>query len=710
MNTLATLRVLVRMALRDLAAHWVKSLIVGTLMAFGAFLVVTGGALLDSISGSMEESITSSLAGHIQVYSADAEDDLELFGGTGMGSADLGEIPAFGPVRDALMQVEQVKDIVPMGITQGTVFGRTSLDRLLEDLRVAVAAGDTVQQAALMAHVREIARGLEADVTLQEALTADAEQIRVELAALRRVQGDEFAAWLADDPDAALMYLDTDVAPLAMDGRMLYLRCIGTELDQFARVFDRFRIVHGEMVPPGRRGILLSNRFYETWAKHPVARNLDQFKDDLEDGKVIAEDATFDNRIQANAGQYNSILFQLAPDQVPALIATLKAELGAQAPASDSPVAVLEAFLTVDDDNFSARYDAFYTHIAPLINLYEIPLGGVVTLRGFTKSGYMRAVNVRVWGTYDFVGLEKSDIAGASNLVDLVTFRALYGQMTDAQRAELADIRVEAGLQDVSREEAEDALFGEGGIFGDELVARAQPDEPTEIQVVEELAVEELAVEELAVDDKVDDKIYSQDELVEGMVLNAAVILHDPDQLRPAMVAIQDAADAADLKLQVVDWQTAAGIVGQLTYVLRGVLLVAIGVIFLVTLVIINNTMVMATMDRTTEIGTMRAIGAQRGFVVVLFLLETMVLGLVAGTVGGGGAVLFIGWLGHVGIPAVQDILVLLFAGPRLYPTINAGNILTGVVVIVAISLLSTLYPSLLAAGVQPVVAMRGKD
>ena len=78
--------------------------------------------------------------------------------------------------------------------------------------------------------------------------------------------------------------------------------------------------------------------------------------------------------------------------------------------------------------------------------------------------------------------------------------------------------------------------------------------------------------------------------------------------------------------------------------------------------------------------------------------------------VGGVLAIAFVGWLGHVGVPAVQDILVLLFAGPRLYPTLSLGNLLTGVVVVTAISLLSPLYPSVLAARVPPVVAMRGKE
>ena len=48
----------------------------------------------------------------------------------------------------------------------------------------------------------------------------------------------------------------------------------------------------------------------------------------------------------------------------------------------------------------------------------------------------------------------------------------------------------------------------------------------------------------------------------------------------------------------------------------------AVIIFFGVALVIINNAMVMATLQRVKEIGTMRAIGAQRRFVLVLVVVE----------------------------------------------------------------------------------------
>lgn len=708
MSGAALWRVLLAMAVRDLAVHRVKSLVVGMLMAFGTFLVVTGTSMLDSVRTSMEKSITSSLAGQAQVYTADAKDELEIFGGMSMGSMDYGEIDQFSAVRDALADVEGVRAVVPMGITSATVFGGTELDRVLDGLRAAVEQADAGAVSVYAGHVRQVAASMQKEQKNQALASNDPEKAAQSLTTLTEVQGEQFWVDFQADPAAGLQTLDADLAPLAMDGRMFYLRSIGTDLDQFASSFDRFRIVDGQAVPPGQRGILLAKRFYEQWVKNRVARALDELKEELDDGKTFAADATLRNRAEANAKQYQRIVFQIAPADAPALQAELRTVLG-KAPGDQSTLDDLViALLTVDDSNFAARYQAFYDVVAPRIRLYEIPVGEVVVLRGFTKSGYMRALNVMVYGTFEFDGLEKSDLAGSTHLVDLVTFRDLYGKMTAAQSAELDSIRSQVGVREIDRSSAEDDLFGGGSSGSVETTADALPADGDGSLASLLAADGDLEIDTQA--GALDTRVYTPAEMTDGLALNAAIILDDPRQLASVLPRIQAALDAKNLGLKVVDWQKASGIVGQIILVLQGVLYVAILIVFLVTVIIINNTMVMATMDRTVEIGTMRAIGAQRGFVVALFVTETIMLGILSGAVGAGLGAAFIGWLGHVGIPAVADVLVLLFAGPRLYPTFTASNLLVGVGAVTAISLLSTLYPAVLAARVPPVVAMQGKE
>ena len=72
------------------------------------------------------------------------------------------------------------------------------------------------------------------------------------------------------------MYLDTHLAPLAQDGWFYYLRNLGTDLQRFADLFDRFEIVEGEMVPEGERGFEIAKRVYDRHIKHRVAVELDK--------------------------------------------------------------------------------------------------------------------------------------------------------------------------------------------------------------------------------------------------------------------------------------------------------------------------------------------------------------------------------------------------------------------------------------------------
>jgi len=696
MNGSAALAVLFRMALRNLVVHRVKTGVVGAIMFFGTFLVVSGTAMLDSIRGSMERSITSSLSGNVQVYSSTAKDELALFGSPGMTAADIGEIEAFAPLRDTLLAVEGVKAVVPMGIATATVFGGTEIDRILNDVRALHSAGDTAGIEMRATQLQDIAGRMRKDVEAAGAATADQVKVRENLATLDRVTASGFGAELLADIPTTVDWLDNNLAPLALDGRMLYLRCIGTNLETFPTSFDRFQIVEGENVPPGKRGILLSKTFYEKQVKNFVARELDAVKAGLADGKTLAEDTVLRERLARTASQYQRIQFQLSPKDAAVVADGLRAKLGRT---DGELAALLQDFLKMDDATFQDRYDWFYANIAPKIRLYEVPVGEVVTLRSFTKSGYIRAINVRVYGTFQFNGLETSDLAGANNLVDMMTFRSLYGKMTDDQLGELADIKASAGVKDVSRENAEDALFGGGS------AALEATFEPTGAGF-DELAT--LTVNRDA--DNLDDTVYTTAQMEDGLALTAAVVLDDPDAVPAAIGKIEAATKAKGLAVKAVDWQTASGIVGQLVLVLQAVLYTAILIIFLVALVIINNTMVMATMERTTEVGTMRAIGAQRPFVVVLFLVETMLLGGIAGGLGAAAGAGFIAWLGNVGVPAVHNTLVLLFAGPRLYPTVSVANLVFGMGSILTISALSTLYPSVLAARVPPVVAMQAKE
>jgi ABC-type antimicrobial peptide transport system permease subunit len=111
------------------------------------------------------------------------------------------------------------------------------------------------------------------------------------------------------------------------------------------------------------------------------------------------------------------------------------------------------------------------------------------------------------------------------------------------------------------------------------------------------------------------------------------------------------------------------------------------------------------------EIGTMRAIGAQKTFVTVMLLVETAAVSLlfgVLGAAGGAGVVALIRAVG--GIPATNDQLFFFFSGPALLPTLGGGSLAVSLGTVLVVSILSGFYPALIAMKVTPVEAMATDD
>ena len=699
---MSTLRLLLEVAFRNLFKSWVN-LIIGGIIFFATFLVVTGGALLDSVNSSMSRSIIGSIAGHVQVYSDRSKEELALFGGMG-GETDIAAIDSFAPIRAALEKHPNVRTVVPMGtngalITSGNTVDLT-LARLRELYRRARTEGETPelreQIDSLKAHVRQLADLVQDELRTRRTMLREDTVEPAELEALARARSEEFWASFDKDPLASLEFLENRLAPQVVDGDLLYIRYVGTDLDAFQKSFDRMQIVDGQAVPQGQRGMLLSKYFYEEFLKLKTARRMDLIKEARDTNKkTIAEDPLLQRYVKENSTQTREIVFQLDPIKTKQATARLQELLGTQ---ETDLSKLLSTFLAVTDENFDARYQQFYEQLVPLLDLYRIKMGQSLTITAFTRTGYVQSVNVPIYGTYQFSGLEKSPLAGAVNLMDLISFRELYGYLTEEKKAEIALLKQKSGVPEVARENAEEALFGESASTA--LVADATPgliDESEQLgSTTAALRSEDLIK-----------RIYSKKELDEGMVLSAAVILKDPDKLDQTLAELQQSQELKDLQLRAVSWQKAAGLIGQFTLLMKVVLWIIIVILFAVVLAIINNAVMMATIQRVREVGTMRAIGAQRSFILSMILLETVVLGLVFGGLGAGAGSALITYLGNVGIPAGSEEMYFFFSGPRLLPTLGADNLITAFVLVVGVSLFSTLYPAFLATRVSPVTAMQ---
>ena len=704
-----TLKVIAQIALRNLFASRIKTLIVGGIIAFGAFILVLGTSLLDSVDASMSRSITGSIAGDIQVYSSESKETLDVFGGFGPGGNDIAPLSDFANVRRSVLSVPNVAAVVPMGIDMATVTAGNSIDQVLERLRGLAsqlqAGGRTAEIVAEYAsqkdHVRQIVRVLRDDLENVKRVRADAAELTEDVATVQEASSDSFWNSFDSDPLSHLEYLENHIASLASDADMLFLRYIGTDPAEFRRSFDRMILVEGEPIPEGKRGFLFSKYTYEEQVKLRTARTLDKVKVRRDNRQErIATEPELQRLIKENSNLTQEILLQLDTRRT----ADFRQKLQGLLRSSETDVGkLLSLFFAMDDGNFDERYRFYYEQLAPSLQLYKVRVGDTLTIKAYTRSGYVQSANVHVYGVFAFKGLEKSPQAVAMNLMDLVTFRELYGYMTADREKEIRDLRAQSGAKDVARENAEQELFGHAQTDSPVGPAASNSGSDKLSDALSQIA----GSRSRSVDH---DQPYDPAQLEQGVVLNAAVFLKDGSRLKDTIKEIGQAAQRDHLPLAVLPWQQAVGLTGQFTVLMRAVLYTAVTIIFLVALIVINNALVMATLQRVREFGTLRAIGAQRRFIWAMLVLESIVTGVLFGAIGAllGGCV--VAWLGHRGIPAWNDIVTFFFSGQRLFPVLMSKNVIMALVVVILVSTLSSNYPAWIAMRVSPRQAMQSED
>ena len=116
------------------------------------------------------------------------------------------------------------------------------------------------------------------------------------------------------------------------------------------------------------------------------------------------------------------------------------------------------------------------------------------------------------------------------------------------------------------------------------------------------------------------------------------VLLDDTAALDGVMERFGAAAKDAGLKLEWQTWAQLASYYHKVVALYDGFFLFIALVIVVVVMFGITNTMLVAVMERTAEIGTLRALGFRRGAVLMAFLGESLGLSLVGGLIGVGGA------------------------------------------------------------------------
>ncbi len=338
---------------------------------------------------------------------------------------------------------------------------------------------------------------------------------------------------------------------------------------------------------------------------------------------------------------------------------------------------------------------------------YEIHAGDDIRVVSGLSQGLPRIRVVPLIGIYEMTGISEGVGAELISYIDAQTLRALLGlslgagsEITlDYEQTELLD-RAEAGGGDTLEEEFFSTdPFGDD-MFADSVIAEA-PERLVDFENLEGL---------LALDNTPDET----DEREAPAEIDAGTIWHyflarveNPRRTDQVVTELNEWFISQGISAQAGNWEMAAGPFATTADVIRTVFNIAILIIGVVAVIIIMNTMVLSVMERTSEIGTMRALGAQRGFVWRMFMVETLVITSLFGLIGVATGLGIIGILHLIGVPATNTFLTILFAGPELKPVASAISVLGSLVIVSVIGILAHLYPVSVALKIQPIKAIQ---
>jgi ABC-type lipoprotein release transport system permease subunit len=184
---------------------------------------------------------------------------------------------------------------------------------------------------------------------------------------------------------------------------------------------------------------------------------------------------------------------------------------------------------------------------------------------------------------------------------------------------------------------------------------------------------------------------------------------------------IQDGADAKQIikklnkefkakewPVEAVNWRHAAGSTALYLYWMRMIFNIGILIVMAAGFIVVNNTLVVSVLDRTREIGTMRALGASSLFVSLQCMVETVSMALVAGLIG-----CFVGSFVALGLTSMEIIftnsfLIQLFGEGALVVGVSWGNVVEILFLMLCLGILGWVYPVITALKVQPIEAIQG--
>jgi ABC-type lipoprotein release transport system permease subunit len=170
--------------------------------------------------------------------------------------------------------------------------------------------------------------------------------------------------------------------------------------------------------------------------------------------------------------------------------------------------------------------------------------------------------------------------------------------------------------------------------------------------------------------------------------------------------ALNEELTKRDLGARAIAWNKATGMIGGMAVLIKTILFAFVLCLFFVAIIIIMNTLSMAAIERTPEIGMMRAVGARKGFIRWMFVGETAALSAVFGGAGIIVGVIAVNIISALHFKTDIDMLQLLYGGDVFRPFLAPIDIGLAIIQLVIVTFLAVIYPLGIASRITPLDAI----
>lgn len=188
-------------------------------------------------------------------------------------------------------------------------------------------------------------------------------------------------------------------------------------------------------------------------------------------------------------------------------------------------------------------------------------------------------------------------------------------------------------------------------------------------------------------------------------ISSAYVSVYDVNEVESIATTIENAINENHGKKDFVTATSMSSILDTIQTVigiLQLVLIAIASIALIVASIGIMNTMLTSVMERTREIGIMKAIGATNKDIMSIFIIEGMLVSSIGGIIG-----ILLGIVGSQGLTMILNNFMGMGGSSNLTPVITIMSVVLAVSVSLIVGILSSLYPAWKAARMSPIEAVR---